>query len=37
MACMMETAYQLKRDTSRIANVQRATLNTDEFGSSGHS
>jgi len=24
MACVMETAYQLRRDTSRIANVQRA-------------
>lgn len=32
MACVMETAYQLERDTARIANMQRATLKTHEFG-----
>jgi hypothetical protein len=29
---MMKPAYQLKVDSSRIAAIQKATLNTDEFG-----
>ena len=32
MACVMETAYRLRRNTSFIASVQKATLSTEEFG-----